>query len=65
MDGLELNNSKLIICAMELDNSRFSAVELDNSTFSALELDNFTCSRMELDSSIFRNFDDSKSNDKS
>ena len=68
MDGLELDNSKLAICALEfnnsrfnaleLENSRFSTVELDNFTFSGVKLDNFTCSEVEFDSSRFRNFDD-------
>ena len=33
--GLELDNSKLTICALELDNSTFSALELEHSTLSA------------------------------
>jgi len=41
MDGLVLDNSKLRTCAMELDNSIFSALNLDNFIISAVELDNF------------------------
>ena len=29
MNGLELDNSRLITCALGLDNSAFSALELD------------------------------------
>ena len=57
MNGLELDNSKLIICALELDNSAFSAMELNHSTLrtcgqelnfglGALELDHFIFGRM-------------------
>ena len=44
MDGLELDNSKLTKCAMELDISIFSALELDHSKLRtcAHELDNFS-----------------------
>jgi hypothetical protein len=43
MDGLELDNSKLTTCAMELDNYAFNALELDHSTLRtcAHELDNY------------------------
>ena len=42
IDGLEFDNSKLIICALELDSSAFSVVKLDHSTLRtcAQELDN-------------------------
>ena len=54
MEGLELDNSKLKTCALKLD----------NSTFTALELDSFICNVLELGNYRFRNFDDSKIDNK-
>ena len=66
MVGLELDNSKSITCALELDNFIFNAIELDNSKLItyALELNSFIFSALELDNSKFKDFDDSKANDK-
>ena len=55
MNGLKLNNSKLTICALELDNSAFSALEVEHSTLRtcARELENFGRGALELDHSKF------------
>ena len=56
MDGLELDNSKLTVCALESDNFTFSALELDHFILRtyAQEFMNYGRSALELDHFIFR-----------
>ena len=54
MDGLELDNSRLITCALGLDKSAFNALELDHFILRtcARELDNSQWGALELDHSV-------------
>ena len=57
MNGLELGNSKLKICVVELDNSTISTLELDYLRLRtcAHELDNSRWGAVELDNSKYKN----------